>query len=253
LCETTGLARYRDRQQARHGAQVVTAGARNFTVSTFACPGCLGFHLEHAYKKEPIIVAREPDVHAAFKTQLSTEKRRYILFDVENLTHGAKATPEELANFWNELKHRAPGISAQDHIVVGAGRYVSRKYRAAIHGENIRWVVGADAPDGADRALLSAIDLHHVARNFDELLIMSGDQAFAPLARRAKKFGLRVHLVTAEHPQRRSSLSRELSATADTRTVVQLEPHTQEHDNVTPIRRIVASMNRRIHSQDDAA
>ena len=198
-------------------------------------------------------MAREPEVHTAFKAGLPAKKRRYILFDVENLTLGAKATPDELADFWNELKQQAPGISAQDHIVVGAGRYVSRMYRAAIHGENIRWVVGADAPDGADRALLAAIDLHHVARNFDELLIMSGDHAFAPLARRAKKFGLRVHVVTTEHPEQRSMLSRELSATADTHTVVQLEPQTPGHDNVTQIRRIVASMNRRIHSQDDAA
>ena len=119
--------------------------------------------------------------------------------------------------------------------MVGASRSVVRKYRRAIHGANVRWIVGADAPDGADRALLAAIDLRRVARDYDELVIVSGDHAFADLARRAKMLGLTVQVVTAQHPEQRSMLSRELAAAADTRTLVRLEGRTPRHDTAIPM------------------
>jgi hypothetical protein len=155
---------------------------------------------------------------------LEVRKRRYFLVDVENPTRGAQATLEEVAAFWALLKAQAPGIAPRDHVVIGASRSVTRKYRTALHGANVKWVVGANAPDAADRALLGAIDLHRVARDYDELVIVSGDHAFAELARRARRFGLSVQVVTAEHPLQRSMLSSELADAADTRTVVRLRP-----------------------------
>ena len=115
--------------------------------------------------------------------------------------------------------------------MVGASRRVGRKYRATLTGSNVKWVIGADAPDGADRALLGAIDLYRVARDFDELVIVSGDHAFASLARRAKRFGLSVQVVTTEHQDQRSMLSRELAAAADVHTLVRLRPRTSRLDN----------------------
>lgn len=228
-CQSTGLARYRDRHQARQYAEEMLAGHHTFEISTFACPQCHGYHLEKTYARPPITLGDPTEPSAAFIESLPTRKRRYVLFDVENLTYGAKATLEEVAALWNILKRDAPGIAPHDHVVVGAARPVVRRYRAAVHGPNVKWVVGADAPDGADHALLSAIDLHRVSREFDELVIMSGDHGFAELARRARLHGLTVQVVTVEHPQQRSMLSRELAAAANTCSLVRLRSRTPGH------------------------
>lgn len=231
-CETTGLARYRDRHQARDGARALSSVSGSCTVSTFACPCCRGWHVE----KDPVAatpaVGRACEPTDAFIASLPSRKRRYVLFDVENPTCGAKATGEELSELWAILKRQAPGIASHDHVVAGASRSVARKYRNVISGHNVKWVVGADAPDGADRALLAAIDLRRVARRYDELVIISGDHAFAELAHRARTFGLTVQVVTAQHPEERSMLSRELAAAADTRTLVRLGTRTQRRSTL---------------------
>ncbi|WP_447925370.1 NYN domain-containing protein [Georgenia muralis] len=233
LCPATGLARYRDRHQARDGAQALGSGTHTFEVHTFACPDCRGFHLEKTHLRTPITVGSIQEPAEAFTASLTSRNRRYVLVDIENPTRGAHATCEEVASFWAVLTQQAPGIASHDHVVVGAARNVVRKYRAAIHGTNVKWVVGPDSPNGADRALLAAIDLYRVARTFDELVIVSGDHAFVELARRAKALGLSVHVVTAQHPQERTMLSRDLAAVADTRTLVRLRASTLARATVT--------------------
>jgi len=234
-CETTGLARYRDRHQARDGAKALGAVSRTCTVSTFACPDCRGWHVEKDPVAEAVVVGSTCEPTDAFTASLRSRKRRYVLFDVENPTYGAKATGEQLAAFWGMLKQQAPGIAPHDHVVAGASRSVVRKYRSVIRGPNVKWVVGANAADGADRALLAAIDLRRVARKYDELVIISGDRAFADLARRAKTLGLTVQVVTAQHLEQRSMLSRDLAAAADTRTLVRLEVRTQRRSDLQPV------------------
>jgi hypothetical protein len=236
MCKRTGLARYRDRHQARQGADAKAAGADSNKTATFACPDCKGFHLEKIFGGQPAFERAAPAMTYEFTSSPADEKRRYVLFDVENPTHGAKATSQDLAALWRLIEKKVLGITPDDHIVIGAARYVVRRYRAAVQGANIKWVVGADAPDGADRALLAAINLHRVARDFDELVIISGDRAFAELARRAKALGLSVHVITAEHSEQRSMLSRELAAAADIQTLLCLESSTAKHNTLTPIR-----------------
>jgi len=46
LCEVTGLARYRDRHQAKQAAELATMGRCPYRVTSYACPACGGFHLE---------------------------------------------------------------------------------------------------------------------------------------------------------------------------------------------------------------
>lgn len=252
-CKATDLARFRDRHQARDGARALAAGSNTYEVTTFACPDCRGWHVEKADVREPIAVGDTSVPTEAYTSALGARKRRYFLFDVENPTYGAKATREEAAAFWNILKQQAPGVAPHDHVVVGASRSVARKYRTAIHGPNVKWVVGANAADGADRALLGAIDLRRVARDYDELVIVSGDHAFADLAHRAKRLGLSVQVVTAQHHEQRSMLSRELAAAADTRTLVRLETRTARLGNVVPIAAPTPNSLRHRHRQPVAA
>lgn len=247
-CASTGLARFRDRHQARDGARALADAAPDRHVSPFACPDCRGWHVEADEVREPatathVGTAIEPN--RAFTASLADRKRRYFLVDIENPTRGAKANCDQVNSFWAVLKQQAPGIAQHDHVVVGASRSVARKYRAAIHGTNVRWIVGANAPDAADNALLAAIDLRRVARDYDELVIISGDHAFADLARRAKASGLSVQVITAQHPENRSMLSRELAEAADIHTVVRLRAHSQHLQAIEAARAMSASWRSR--------
>ena len=228
LCETSGLARYRDRHQARAGAQAIAAGARTLEVTTFACPDCRGFHVEKTYRRTAGSSGASEPVER-FISSLATRKRRFFIVDIECLTHGAKATPAEVAELWDILRKEAPGIAPGDRVLVGAARTVARRYRPAIHAPNTRWVVAADVKDGADRALMAGFNLRRTARDFDELVICSGDgNAFTDIAVQAKRAGLSVQVVTTQSPTgERPSLSRRLAAAADTHTLVRLRARTQ--------------------------
>ena len=244
-CGATGLARYRDRHQARDGVKALSAGSHAYSVDLFACRECRGWHVEKVNSPAPVeTTAAASALAAEFTESLNTRKRRYFLVDIENPTRGAKASVDEVATFWSLLKQQAPGVAPHDHVVVGASRSVARKYRPAISGHNVKWVIGANAPDAADYALLAAIDLRRVARDYDELVIASGDHAFADLARRAKASGLTVHVVTAEHPENRSMLSRDLSAAADIRTVVRLRARSQRARTIRATRAMSAAWRR---------
>lgn len=246
VCAATGLARFRDRHQARDAAKAFTFGPQRLEASVFGCPECRGWHVETRRVIAPVteVAAPTSPPAVAFEESLATRKRRYFLVDIENPTRGAKATCEEVAAFWDILKRQAPGIAPHDHVVVGAGRGVARRYRTSITGANVRWVIGANAPDGADRALLGAIDLYRVARHYDELVIVSGDHAFADLARRAKAFGLSVQVVTAETPAGRPMLSRELAATADVHTLVRLKVRPNRSEDLPRLEPVKVSLAR---------
>lgn len=246
-CEQTGLARYRDRHQARQGIDAWRAGEPHMSLVAYACPDCRGYHVERAYSGSILTTPEASEQVPAFTASLPTRARRYVLFDIENPTCGAQASRAELAKLWSILKAQAPGFGDRDHIVIGAARAVAAKYLGVIDEPNVKWVVGAHAPDGADRALLAAIDVHRVARDYDELVIISGDHAFAPLARRAKRLGLRVHVVTAEHPEQRTALARELAEVATLRTLVRLFPRSATELMSTPISED-GLMHRRVHS-----
>ena len=72
------------------------------------------------------------------------------------------------------------------------------------------------------------------------------------LARRAKTMGLTVQVITAEQPGHRTMLARDLSAAADTRTLVRLTPLPRTVANVTPIT-AAGRIHRRVHHASTAA
>lgn len=211
-CSSTGLDRYRDRHQARDAAQALSRTASNhIKYATFACPDCRGFHLETLTR--PLL-----PVGPTTPTPATERPSRYIVVDIENLV-GGRATREEARDLWRTLAAELD-ITPSDRVLVGGNRHTARKLSTTIAGPNIGWAVGAMGPDGADRALLAAINLFQIAKNHHELVIMSGDHAFADLARHAANHGLNVRVVATSHLECRSSLSRELKRAADTHTTI---------------------------------
>ncbi|KRA37966.1 MULTISPECIES: NYN domain-containing protein [unclassified Nocardioides] len=211
-CTASGLDRYRDRHQARDAAEALSRAAILHTkYATFSCPNCRGFHLETLTRPLRPVGPTTP-------APATDRPSRYILVDIENLV-GGRATREEARDLWRTLVAELD-VTQRDQVVVGGNRHTARKLSPTIAGPNIGWVVGSMGADGADRALRAAVNLFQIAKNHDELVIMSGDHAFADLARCATKHGLKVRVVTTSHLERLPSLSRELKHAADDTTTV---------------------------------
>lgn len=226
LCEVTGLPRYRNRHQARQGAEAQRSHTSTGGFLGFACSTCNGYHLEQRRSYPLATVA--PPIEAS-----PTRPHRYVLVDIENLTDGARDSAAEVAKLWSRIADETLQLASTDHVVVGANRFVYRKYASAIGGTQVRWVIGDASPDAADRALLAAIDLPREASRGSELFILSGDSAFTGLVERAKEAGLRVHVAAQWRRDRGAGLSRKLAAAADVSTVMypkssQLRPYPRE-------------------------
>jgi len=231
-CEATGLPRFRDRHQARDSIRSLARSARHLEHRPYSCLECKGIHIDSI--PAPFPVTHDVTVAApAFVESLDNRKRRIFVIDIENITHGATASRSEVRELWDVITQQAPGIAAHDHVVIGASRGVVHKYRWAVTGTNVKWVLGDSGPDGADKALLSSVDLRWAARNFDELVIMSGDHAFVGLAQKAKAAGLGTHVVTVEHPKKWSTRSRKLSASCDLHSVIRLAPRARSAEQDT--------------------
>lgn len=219
ICGRTNLPRYRDRKQAKDAASAKSINSE-LTAGPYKCAHCNGFHLDfyrtHAATKQDPLPFKQPE-----PTDISI--RRYGLVDIENLTCGARATNEELIRLWKFLYHEHLRLRPSDHVVIGSSRGVARKYKPAIGTQDVRWVLGDNAPDAADAALLCAVNLHQVVRRYDELIIISGDHAFAGLARRARQMGLRVRTVTARQPGQGSTLARELAQACNAHSEIGFE------------------------------
>lgn len=238
VCLTTGLARYRDRKQARDAITASTRRNPQQVISVYACPDCHGYHHE-THTPAPRLT---PTDWAPATAADTTRPRRYMLIDWENLTHGIRQSRTDLHALVRVLTKEAPGICDTDHVVIGASRYVIRSHRWLFDQiPHAHIVIGADTTDGADQALLSAINIHHVARNFDELVIGSGDHAFAPLAHKARQLGLAVQTVTTETPNGYPLLSRALASQATTRTRIRLLSRTLKNARAQRLRTIAAA------------
>lgn len=120
--------------------------------------------------------------------------RRLHVLDIENLL-GAKVSIARVHVLW-DLYRGVVGVGPQDLVVVGCAQHFAPTVLFTLPS-SVRVVVGDDLPDGADRALLDAVDARHQAQRFDEVVIGSGDHAFAPMAAELVAGGCAVTLATA--------------------------------------------------------
>jgi len=136
---------------------------------------------------------------------MRTTCRAFHLVDIENLlalTHGQPVGLGAGA-FYGSVA----GVQPEDLVTVGADQSRVFDIRSAFPAARVCSGRGAD---GADLALINSIDLDHIARRFDTIVIGSGDHRFLDVVYRARQRSLKVVVVS-----RRSSLSRALASYAD--------------------------------------
>lgn len=135
--------------------------------------------------------------------------RRLHLLDVENLLSG-EVSPTRVRAFWQ--MYRDQHVGPQDLVVVACAERVAGDVLFNLPA-TVRVVLGEDVPDGADRALIEAVDATHQAARFDEVLLGSGDGVFVPLVTEFITAGCPVELVT---PYRDVSAALRLACTSHT-------------------------------------
>jgi hypothetical protein len=132
--------------------------------------------------------------------------RLLLLDDHENLCGGPDAPAAVSGAVWEALID-ALSLTAADNAVVGLSDFGAKNFMSALPMGHIKLVVGRGR-DGADHALIDAVDPQHVAERFHSVVIASGDHIFADLAWRLRDLGLLVCNVTAGGARAARSLAR---------------------------------------------
>lgn len=133
--------------------------------------------------------------------------RRYFIVDIKNLLGGACYVTNEGVRFAEGVLRRELGMRPDDQALIGvtAVQAVFPVHRV-FPGKAQRIQCGSD---GAELAILGALDPAHVASRFDEVVIVSGDGMFAGSAAQLAFYGTRV--IAAGH---RSGMSAKLRLAA---------------------------------------
>ena len=128
--------------------------------------------------------------------------RTLHLIDVENLVGGVAAGVDAVAAALDAYR-RTIVVGPDDHVVLGTGSELAFASKAAWPGALLRIGKGID---GADRALLSALDPSFIASHYHRLVVGSGDHAFAPMVADLRARRVAVVVVVRD----RASLSGDL-------------------------------------------
>jgi hypothetical protein len=128
--------------------------------------------------------------------------RTLHVIDIENLVGGSGAGAAAVALVLSTYRSTVT-VGADDHAIIGAGPTLA--VAAGLAWPGARLVLGRGV-DGADRALLAAIDADFVATHYDRVVIASGDHAFAPLVGALRSRGVAVAVIVRD----RRSLSIDL-------------------------------------------
>jgi hypothetical protein len=120
-------------------------------------------------------------------------QRAIHLIDTENLVGGPGATSYAIRRAWDTYRAAVP-IGPRDHVIVASSSYFAKKAMFEMAGPGVQLRV-RDGKDGAELALMDAVDIEHAARRFGQLVIASGDGIFTDLALRARDLGMQVHEV----------------------------------------------------------
>lgn len=137
--------------------------------------------------------------------------RTLVVDDHENLVGGPGELDDdtdviEAGAIW-QLLSDVCSLTDWDQVVIGLSSYSAKKWMEKLPLDKVQLVIG-DGPDGADKALIDAVDVNHVAHRFDSVVIASGDHIFAETAAALRRAGVQVYNITSS----RSGASKCLAA-----------------------------------------
>ena len=130
------------------------------------------------------------------RTQRNTDRRARTLHlvDIENLigTDPKAASIHDVQHAFGQFA-RAARQRVTDLMIIGCNPKLAVKVQATLRGAGrIRTRKG---PDGADLALLDAVEVDLWSERFDRVVIGSGDHIFTETAARLREAGLEVVVV----------------------------------------------------------
>ena len=143
--------------------------------------------------------------------------RAIHLIDLENLTGTPFADPRTIGGIW-QAYISGVGVRPGDHVVVATGPWMAATAWYLLPATGIQRRIKRGV-DGADLALIDAVDLPHDARRFGMLIIASGDHIFASLARQARTEGMSVWNISGK-----GTLARTLKAACPLHSRLRLNP-----------------------------
>lgn len=120
-------------------------------------------------------------------------RRTLHLVDIENLLQ--RNPSEAVEGHWEAATSAyvaAADLGADDHVVVGchpAFAFLARRFFPACR------LLTRTRADGAELAILAAVDVDDVARRYHRVVIGSGDHLFAALAAALRTRGVNVQVI----------------------------------------------------------
>jgi hypothetical protein len=120
--------------------------------------------------------------------------RTLHVIDIENLVGGSGAGATAVAPVLSAYRSTV-AVGGDDHTIIAAGPTLAVAAGLAWPGAQLRFGHGID---GADRALLDAVEPVFAASHYDRIVVASGDHAFAPLVAALQARGVTVLVVTRD-------------------------------------------------------
>jgi NYN domain len=151
-----------------------------------------------------MLTAKAPRSRAR-NLRLRFPTRSLHLIDIENLVGHGRASEEELASAASRYIENVRVVKG-DLIVIGCDRGLRLDIGLAWPGVR---VVGGTGKDGAEKALLADISAAAMALRFSQVVVGSGDHAFAGLVRDLRALGTVVGVLSPA-----GALARELALAA---------------------------------------
>ncbi|MDR1393223.1 MAG: hypothetical protein LBJ62_04560 [Bifidobacteriaceae bacterium] len=144
-------------------------------------------------------------------------RSKVVIWDIENWQGGTKFDAMRMVReFWSTVA--ILGLKQTDQVIVGMSHFTRDHYSFALPLHLVGCVVRS-GKDGADLALINQVNLEHMSKYWQMLVVISADHAFTAMADRARRLGMLTWIVTTD----RAPASSKTLAAFDGRTRVKLK------------------------------
>lgn len=126
------------------------------------------------------------------KSQKQSSRKLHII-DIENIIGKADFTEADARRFKEIYWGHAVAVERFDDVILASSRLAATNSWWAFP-QGIQRLI-KDGPDGAELAVLEALDVSQAAQRYDEVVLASGDHLFADLVQDFQRRGVTVQLI----------------------------------------------------------